>query len=358
MNEHDHPHSPAAPDVQDADTQALSDALRSSFTIVKFLMAVMMIAFFASGFFIVGPSEKAIVLRFGKPVGQGRNVLLGPGWHWSFPYPIDSVIHIPISERQMVQSTTGWYYETAAEEAAGTPPSAGNGLDPARDGCVITADRDIIHSRATLYYHIDDPVAYIFKFVSASNAVQNMLDNALLQTAAHFKVDDALYTDQAGFQDAVQRRVGDLAEAAGLGIVVDSCNVANVPPLQLAAIFSQVTETREQRNTTIYDARSDAEKTLANAGAKAAGAVDAAYSAQTNYLTRIFADANTFTKLQPYYKANASLFAQEILVPAMGEVLTNVEDTIFLPPRADGSARQLRLIINRELPPPKPAAGS
>jgi hypothetical protein len=40
-----------------------------------------------------------------------------------------------------------------------------------------------------------------------------------------------------------------------------------------------------------------------------------------------------------------------------GRVLSNVEDKIFLPERADGKARELRLQLSREplMPAPEPA---
>jgi hypothetical protein len=44
------------------------------------------------------------------------------------------------------------------------------------------------------------------------------------------------------------------------------------------------------------------------------------------------------------------------LVQAMAQVLTNVQDKIFLPQRADGKPRELRLMLNREPPQPKTAA--
>jgi hypothetical protein len=40
----------------------------------------------------------------------------------------------------------------------------------------------------------------------------------------------------------------------------------------------------------------------------------------------------------------------------MSGILTNVQDKIFLPQRADGKPRELRLMLNREPPQPKPAA--
>jgi modulator of FtsH protease HflK len=77
--------------------------------VVKIVMGLMVVRFFGSGFFTVGPQEKAVILRFGKPVGEGENRLLGAGLHWSFPYPIDEVVKIPITEQQIVSSTIGWY---------------------------------------------------------------------------------------------------------------------------------------------------------------------------------------------------------------------------------------------------------
>ncbi len=206
MNEHEHhPHDHETPESLDAGSQALAEALGSSFAIVKIVMVLMVLAFFGSGFFQVGPSEKAVILRFGRPVGEGKGVLLGPGLHWSFPYPIDEVVKIPITEVQQVKSTTGWYFTTPEQELSGEELPAGPSLNPAIDGYVITADRNIVHTRATLNYHIDDPIAYIFNFASASNSIQNALNNALLFTAAHFNVDDILTRDVDGFRRPCRR---------------------------------------------------------------------------------------------------------------------------------------------------------
>ena len=81
-DEHEHHESPAPPvTAEDAGSQAMAEALRSSFAIVKVVMVVLVILFLASGIFQVGPAEKAIVLRFGKPIGTGEQALLGPGLH-------------------------------------------------------------------------------------------------------------------------------------------------------------------------------------------------------------------------------------------------------------------------------------
>ena len=89
----------------------MSEALRSSFVIVKILMLGLVIVFICSGVFTVPSQQKAIILRLGKPVGTGEKMLLEPGLHWSFPYPIDEKTFIPLGQ-QTVRSTVGWYATT------------------------------------------------------------------------------------------------------------------------------------------------------------------------------------------------------------------------------------------------------
>ena len=347
---HEHP----APPPDDAGSQALAEALHSSFAIVKVVMLLMVLAFFSSGFFTVGPSEKAVILRFGRPVGEGEKVLLNSGWHWSYPYPIDEVVKIPITEIQKVNSTVGWYATTAEQELSGEELPSGPSLNPAVDGYAITADTNIIHTRATLYYHIEDPIHFVFDFVSASNTVQNALDNALLYTAAHFNVDDVLTRDVAGFRDAVLQRVSNLTEQAQLGIVIDQCEVQSIPPRQLKDVFAQVTIARQNQSKQINDANTYQDKTLLEAAAQASAITNEAATASANYVKYVKADARAFTELLPKYEGNPNLFVQQRLVEAMSQALTNVQDKIFLPQRADGKPRELRLMLNRE--PPKPQA--
>jgi modulator of FtsH protease HflK len=370
-HDHDHPHVPPAPapvTPDDAGSQALAEALQSSFAIVKVVMLLMVLAFFSSGFFTVGPSEKAVILRLGRPVGEGAKILLNSGWHWSLPYPIDEVIKIPISEIQKVGSTVGWYATTPELELSGVEPPAGVSLNPVADGYAITADHNIIHTRAVLFYHIEDPVRAVFGFTSntnfaydlagVSNAVQNVLNNALLYTAAHYNVDDILTRDVAGFRDAVLQRVGDLTEQEQLGIAIDQCEVQSIPPRQLKDVFGRVTSARENRNKLLNEAHSYENQVLSRAGAQAASITNAAAADRARYVESITAEAKRFSDLQPKYESNPGLFAQQMLVQAMGPLLTNVQDKIFLPQRADGKPRELRLQLNREPPQARTATAN
>ncbi|HTB82715.1 MAG TPA: SPFH domain-containing protein [Candidatus Sulfotelmatobacter sp.] len=349
-----------APDLHDAGSQALSEALRSSFFIVKLAMAALVVVILVSGIFTVGPQEKAIVLRFGKPVVQGTNLLLGAGLHWAWPQPVDEVVKIPVTPtgNLQVRSTVGWYYVTPEQEVAGTEPPGSGTLNPAIDGSVITADRNIVHSRATVTYHIDDPRAAIFDFGAGtnhefnlegvSNALLNAANEAVVGTAARFNVDDIL-TDSGGeYHAAIQRRITDLADAEHLGVAIDLVEVRSVAPRQLADVFAQVTSARQNREKVVTDARADAERILNNATARAYSVTNTAETARNNFVQSVRSEAGSFTNILAQFQGNPRLYEELELAKAMSVVLTNVQDKIYLPQRADGQPRELRLQLNRE----------
>jgi membrane protease subunit HflK len=339
---------------RDAGSQALAEALRSSFAVVKFVMILLVVVFFASGLFLVGAQERVIILRFGKPQGQGAQALLGPGrLHWSFPYPIDELVRVPITGIQKVSSSVGWYATTPEQELAGTEPPPSAVLNPALDGYVLTADNNIIHTRATLTYRIEDPKVYVFSFVNASNAVQNALDNALLYAASHYQVDDILTRDIAGFQDAVRRHVVGSIEQQDLGIKVEQCTVQSIPPRQLKEAFDSVIKAEIMRNTLLTDARGDASTMQIKAGADAASRIYSAESYRATLVSEISSRAAQFQDLLPKWRDNPSLFVQQRLTEAVGRALTNAQDKVFVPDNADGNTMELRYLLNREPLKPK-----
>lgn len=336
----------------DAGSQALSEALRSSFAVVKAVMVLLVLVFVGSGFFTVGPQQRVIILRFGKPVGRGEQALLGPGkLHFSFPYPIDECVRVSITGIQKASSSVGWYATTPEQELAGIEPPAGGMLNPAIDGYALTADNNIIHTRAILTYHINDPIRYVFGFANASNAVQNALDNALLYTAAHFAVDDVLTRDVAGFREAVRRRVTELLAKRDLGVAVEQCDVQSVPPRQLKDAFVNVLKAELTRGKALDWARSDEIKILSTASADAASRINLAESERKRLVTEVSSRADQFQDLLPKYRANPELFVQQRLAETLGRVFTNAQDKIFVAEAADGNSLELRYNFNRE--PPK-----
>ncbi len=338
----------------DSSAQALSDALRSSFFIIKILMVVLVVVFLGSGFFTVQPQEKAIILRFGKPVGTDESALLGPGPHWAFPYPIDEVVHIPVGEVQTLSSTVGWYDTTPAMEAAKNEPPPGRTLNPITEGYVLTGDGSIVHARATLRYRIAEPgLRYVFELANASNLVQNALNNALNFAAVQSTVE--VTRDITPFREKVTQRLDQLIAEQKLDIAVDQLSAEVIAPRQLTADFERVLDAEVKKSSALSDARSYETKTMSQAKADSQARVNTAEAERKGMVEQVAAEAKRFTDLLPEYRKNPQLFMDLLYAQGLEAVFTNVTEKMMIQERLDGKPRELRLLLNREPPKPKSA---
>jgi membrane protease subunit HflK len=364
-DDHEHPQNEPAPaselrSQEDAGSQALAEAFRSSFFIVQVAMVVLVLVFFCSGIFSVGPQEKAVILRLGRPVGgEGTGALLGAGLHWAFPRPFDEVRRIPFTEIQTVKSDAGWYYmspQDEAEDAAGNfRPSPIASLDPRRDGYTITGDGNIIHIRATLQYKVEEPIHYEFDFVNASNSVRDALDESLIYASARFtNVDDVLRRDRSRFQETIQSRVTELAQREKLGITILQCNIEAIPPVRLQPDFERVTTAVSAAETEENEAETERNTITNAAAAEANGRVSAARTDGTNLMASVKADADRFTALLPQYNTQAGLVKSLLYYQTLAEVMTNVSGKWYMPENPGGGPLEIRLQLSR--PPLTPVA--
>ena len=367
MSEHDKlspsvPPAEAAPvSIEDAGSQALAEALRSSFGIVKVIMVILAVAFFCSGIFTVPSQSVAVILRFGKPSGEGEGRLLQPGLHFAFPKPIDEIVLIPIGQSHAVGSTVGWYATTPELELTNSENPPGESLNPAQDGYALTADGNIIHVRSTLRYRISDPVRYAFNFANgtnanlfagASNILQNALNSALFHTAARFNVDNAL-RDQVPFKERVFTRVNQLVDEQGLGVTLETGDLQIIPPRQVQEKFKQVLDEQQNLANARDTARGAANEIISKAQGEAAAIVNTAEAARTRLVQTVEAEANYFSDQLVDYRRDPKLYLQRVQLRTLTRVLTNAQEKFFLPDRADGKARELRLTLSREPQKPK-----
>lgn len=348
--------------IDDAGTQALSDALGSSFLFIKIIIIALVAGLVLSCFRSVESSEVAVILRFGRPIaGADGKVVRSPGFHWAFPYPIDEVVRIPVAGTQVIESTNGWYGVSATMEIKGEdalPPDS-QSLAPGRDGYTLTGDGNIIHVKATMNYTITDPERYAFNFVGATNILRDILDNALIYASARFTANDAIYKDKAAFAEMVQNRVVSkvLDEANGgtnqVGIKVDLINVETRVPVNVRTVFNAVQESVEDRNRKISEARGYADEMARKALGEAQAAISGGMTLSNQLVQAVSAESKSFVDQLPRYRENANLFQERLRAETMGHVLTNSVEKFYLPNRADGQPRELRLQLNREPEKPK-----
>ena len=400
---HNHNHGHDETDLQadipvgemDAGSKSLSDALRISFFVLKIVMVVLVILFFSSGVFTVGPDERAMVLRFGRICGEtSQERILGPGLHWVVPYPIEEVIKFPgKSAVQRVGVETFWYDEMKK--------NAPQMLDPVAEGYCITRndtvadlkggdDYNIIHSKWLLTYKVSDCELF-FKNVKVkpAQAGQNYIDvipesvgflltsmasDAIVATMVQFSIDEAIKSD-AQISRQAQKLLQEKLDAIESGIEIDSMQITQITwPRQVEDAFVASIKASNEADKVIRDARGYSESKINEAGgpeiiraisdpniteqqmenylANSSGQVRQTISEAKAYRTKVVesakANADYLAKLLPEYRKRPKLVLERIYQEAMEEILQHTQETIITQSSAGVKNTEFRVMINRD----------
>jgi len=293
---------PQAPDKTvtedlDAAGKSLSEALRISFIILKVIMVVLILAFLASGFKTVDTDENALVLRFGKIRGEYEERVLKPRTvpYWIFPYPVDTMVKIPVEKMIDLSIRSFWYYQS--KEDMLRDPSIKTDrilpdLNPINDGYCITrsekqdesisgsegSDYNIIHCKWQLTYQIDD-VELFFKNIyvkdikpgedyddaiteSITPLLQSIFEDAIITATVNYTIDDIMYEQVSGLTDDVKKLLQEKLDTIESGIKVVQVRLTDRTwPLQVDQAFQALVTASQDRQAKIDEARTYAEST-------------------------------------------------------------------------------------------------
>ncbi len=338
----------AATRMDDPSSQALNEALGSSFLLVRVLFVILVAAFVFSCVFTVEPNEVAVLLRFGKPVGTGADILRRPGLHWAFPYPVDEIVRIRTGETKTVRATNAWFLTSADSEAMGSEPPALATLSPGADGYVLTSDGNILHVRAAMKYRVSDPLSYAFQFSNVTNLLADTLNNAIYRTGARFTADNALYKEPTAFREAILTRMRERIEELKFGISVDEIIVDTRTPQYVKEAFDAVIAAEQDRSKKVNVAEGEYNERVRTAEGEAAAIRAGGIVSSNSLIQAVAAEAKYFEDLLPHYLREPDLLRARLRIETASHILTNAPDKFFIPDRPDGKSREIRIQVNRE----------
>ena len=108
------------------------------------------------------------------------------------------------------------------------------------------------------------------------------------------------------------------------------------------------------------EARSYANEAVSRAQGEAATRLGLAQSDRTRLVGAVSAEAKRFSDVLPKYRDHPELLLRLWQAETAQRVFTNAQERIFIPARADGKRRTLRLDLSREplKPAPPPVAAT
>ena len=349
----------------DVASQALNEALRVSFRLLK--VAILLVAglFLTSGIFTVKQHEQAFVLRFGRvvtyrdPETRQEKSIFGPGIHFAWPFLIDEVVRFPVQRDLDLLVESFWHAEQP--RLPGQP--APEGIAPDAGGYNLTGDVNILHSRWIVTYSVADPVKFCANLAdpaelaadkptgSVRRLLTNLLEGAVIRTIARYPVDDAYRGRRAQLQNDVKRDL--LAQLRTLDAGIDVNNVileVISPPVQTKKAFDDVTMAKEQSGKVIESARGYYESAITQSKGDASRIHSESQAYRTKVEAETQADASymdTLLKQYPNDPTMLSHFLRQRLIEVLYEVLDAAEEVYVI--KGTGDDRQeVRLWLKRE----------
>lgn len=179
------------------------------------LIIIVLVCIALSGIRMVNSGEKAVILRFGRIVGDTpEEQLHEPGILLCFPYFIDEIVTIPTDS--VIQQTVVTHY------------TEGEIKNWKESGYLVTGDQNIALVSASVKYVISDPVAYALYVSDVASTVNASVSNAMIESAAHTSVNSILTAGKLEFSDEITQRAQQRLDAAGTGVSIQALELTNV----------------------------------------------------------------------------------------------------------------------------------
>ncbi len=263
--------------------------------LIILVILVLAVIWAISGFFIVQPAERAVVLRFGKYLET-----LQPGPHW-IPRFIDS--------RQVV--------------------NVDQVMTMALSDTMLTQEENIVDVSFAIQYRIANIKDYLFNVINPQNSLKQIVDSAVRQVIGTSTLDNILTVGRAQIANRVQQQIEKLTAKYRLGLEVT--DVAMQPakaPEQVKAAFDDVIKAREDNQRVQNEADAYANGIIPVAQGKAARILQEASAYQKQVIYKAKGQVARFNALVPIYQKYPKVTESRMYLDTMQQVLSNSRVTL------------------------------
>jgi membrane protease subunit HflK len=263
----------------------------------------------ASGFYLVGPAEKAVVTRFGR-----FTELTSEGPNWRLPWPIESKLLVNTQE-----------FLSFADQTR-----------------MLTQDLALVDISFAVQYRRADPKAFVFSIVEPERTLGEASESAIREVVAQSTLDWVLEKGRQEIVGRTKTRIQKTLDGYKAGLEVISVNLQDVKvPEQVAPAQKDAIKAREDQdrvrieaetysNDLLPRARGDAQRQLLDAEAYRQSIVATAVgeSARFAQLAAAYEKAPAVTRQRLYIET------LEAVLSAAAKVIVDVRgsgNTIYLP---------------------------
>ena len=324
--------------------QAILDALRSSLSLLRWAVVVLLLVYLGSGITAVAPHDP----RSSCASASCTKPRVTSGLVFALPPPFEEVVKIPV---QSVQEITleAWaappgpppVRETKLEPSQRTDGFqilARPYLHPVQHGYSLTGDANIVQGRFAARYRIVDPVAWFRLGDRRVELVEALFYGALTTTLAGRPVDHVLTFGLEETRGATLVRAQAEADALRLGVQFTAFEVRELIPAQhVRPAFEEVVNAQMEARTAVEGARSYQVSQLPMAEGEAYRIRQAAQATGQSLVATARGETSAFVAVLAEYRRHPALVRTRLRAETLQIVMPKIVSKSFLPPKQDGA---------------------
>ncbi|HSE93514.1 MAG TPA: FtsH protease activity modulator HflK [Methylomirabilota bacterium] len=304
--------------------------------LVTVVVAGAVLLWLASGFYVVGPGERGVVLLFGRAVDQTES-----GLRYRLPSPIQS--HQIVDVATVRRAEVGFRSDRGGARAL---PS---------ESLMLTGDENIVDVQLFVQYLVRDPAKFLFRARHPEMALHSSAEVALRAAVGETNIDYTMTEGRVEVQDRVKKQLQELLDLYGTGLLVTEARLLVVdPPREVKEAFHDVVRAWEDRERLIKEAEGYAEGVVPKARGEAAQMLRTAEAYREQRLIRARGDADRFVRVHNEYRKAEAVTRDRLYLEMVDRVLPRTK-TVVVDSSGDRSSVVPLLPLGTFLPGPPTA---
>ena len=304
-------------------------------------VAAMAIVYVLSGITVVKPDEVAVILRWGRLVGDTpARQEHGPGLLFAFPRPVDRVVRVP------VKHVGEFTISTLAASSSADGEYASDTLDPLTQGYAVTGDHNIVHAVVVARYRVKEAAEWALHGPPSENVLRVEVSAAMVRSLGEMGVDRVLADGRKSLITDATRRAQAGLDLARSGLELSSLELIGLaPPRSLARDFDAVQSAFIGAETRRKEAQAYAETVVPRAQADAQAALQSARGSADSSLAQARGEADAFHALDREYRANSTVVRERLYRDAVDRAIGGAATVRWVPPPTGGKYNGLRVTL-------------
>jgi membrane protease subunit HflK len=267
------------------------------------LVALILVIWLASGFYIVDEGRRGVVTRFGKFTETTQ-----PGPRWHLPFPIETVELVEFSQVKTIE--------------IGYRNTPKNKID--KEAVMLTDDENIIDIQFAVQYNLKSAEDYVFNNRRPDQIVAYVAESAIREVVGKSKMDFALYEGREQIAKQTEQLMQQNLDRYGTGVFVQKVTLQSVqPPDKVQAAFDDAVKAGQDRERLKNEGQAYANDVVPRARGNASRLLEEANGYRTEVEQRAQGDAERFSRILVEYQKAPAVTRDRLYLDMMQTVLGN-----------------------------------